>query len=75
MKMIEAVVRVKPEQADLFERTFRELQTLVHTREAGTPSQSRKVHGQPWISSNGIAPGRPLFTRMKWIGVPSISTR
>jgi quinol monooxygenase YgiN len=37
MYMIEAIVTVKPEKAELYEKTFRDLQVYVHANEPGTP--------------------------------------
>jgi quinol monooxygenase YgiN len=37
MKLIEAIVTVKPDKVELYEKTFHELQTLVYEKEPGTP--------------------------------------
>ena len=37
MKLIEAIVTVKPDKTELYERTFHELQNEVYQREPGTP--------------------------------------
>lgn len=36
MRFVHAILRVKPEKADLYERTFKELQDLVQKHEPGT---------------------------------------
>ena len=37
MMLIEAIVTVRPDKTELYEKTFRELQAIVHEREPGTP--------------------------------------